>query len=189
MCGILRWRLQFIAQKPIFFGLFQEEVNDFYLPDLNPVLKRKQSTLSMYLNGIAAWCFCFVFFIQSNAQQGILGLEDGWTADFNKSKQLNCQRSSRWQIVQLLKHLPPQPSDSWILKRMKVMAHNQPSCVRGMADAWGKPDARVCFKNLISIPVLSPHGGRQHSAPKGKHGLLRMLQTPTRQDPGCQRNK
>lgn len=93
MCGILHWQLQFIAQKPISFGLFQEDINDFYLPDLKPVLKRK-STLSMYLNGIAACCFCFVFFIQSNAQQGILGLEDGWTADFNKSEQLNCQRSS-----------------------------------------------------------------------------------------------
>lgn len=86
-CGILRWQLQFIAQKPISFGLFQEEVNDFYLPDLTPVLKRKQSTLSMYLNGIAACCFCFVFFIQSSTQQGVLGLEDGWTADFNKSEQ------------------------------------------------------------------------------------------------------
>lgn len=93
-CGILRWQLQFIAQKPISFGLFQEEVNDFYLPDLTPVLKRKQSTLSMYLNGIAACCFCFVFFIQSSTQQGVLGLEDGWTADLNKSEQLNCQRSS-----------------------------------------------------------------------------------------------
>lgn len=86
-CGILRWQLQFIAQKPISFGLFREEVNDFYLPDLTPVLKRKQSTLSMYLNGIAARCFCFVFFIQSSTQQGVLGLEDGWTADFNKSEQ------------------------------------------------------------------------------------------------------
>lgn len=86
-CGILRWQLQFIAQKPISFGLFREEVNDFYLPDLTPVLKRKQSTLSMYLNGIAACCFCFVFFIQSSTQQGVLGLEDGWTADFNKSEQ------------------------------------------------------------------------------------------------------
>lgn len=94
MCGILRWQIQFIEQKPISFGLFQEVVNNFYLPDLKPVLKRKQSMLSMYLNGIAACCFCFVFFIQSNAQQGILGLEDGWTADFNKSEQLNCQRSS-----------------------------------------------------------------------------------------------
>lgn len=83
VCGILRWQLQFIAQKPISFGLFQEEVNDFYLPDSKPVLKRKQSTPSMYLNGIAACRFSFVFFIQSNAQQGILGLEDGWMADFN----------------------------------------------------------------------------------------------------------
>lgn len=46
MCGILRRQVQFIAQKPISFGLFQEEVHGVSLPDLQPALQRKQSTLS-----------------------------------------------------------------------------------------------------------------------------------------------
>lgn len=107
MCGILRWQLQFIAQKPISFGLFQEEVNDFYLPDSKPVLKRKQSTPSMYLNGIAACCFSFVFFIQSNAQQGILGLEDGWMADFNNWIVKGPRDGRLCNCLRICPHSPP----------------------------------------------------------------------------------
>lgn len=63
MCGILCCQLQYIALNPKFWELFQQEVEDFNLSDLEPVPRRKQSILPMYLDAIAACCFCFAFFL------------------------------------------------------------------------------------------------------------------------------